>query len=974
MKKLIYFIGLIFFLSTNVVMAQSFCGIKIIKEDGEPECLLTAYEEKTAFPVNDDFGDDETTLVCRGKTVTYTANNTGNSSISSYEWTVNGSDNYTITNNGKTITVTWDDPTAQQVSLQVTATSPEGVSCTDTKYMYIVETPVLNTTVIQGYIENPNGVKTIRVCNGETVEFIDNSQYVSKTNVTGYYWGTDNYGNASTKNFKIENISVPTTVTHKIMSYCGCEAEEVFLIEVLPERAIQLSCHGTACEGSIVTYEPEGITCSQYNWVVENGTIIGSSTAPQVKVQWGAPESGYGIISLDGSECEGVCPKLVPVKIPIISSNVVIAGSENACEDESVVFELPLWGSTEYIWEITPSIPMLDADHPNKKIITFSQKGTYTLTCKVRCPFLDCGELTVQSKTITVKPRLNINGKSSICAGGSSSFTTNATSQTASSVEWTLSKNKQTLATYIGSTFNYTFTQSGNYQLEAINSEYCNTAVMYIDVHTLPLPQIAGNNNVCVYDGDSLTVTNANSNYWVKWSCNVPGASPQNLTSDNSFVVKFNGVVGNVTARFEDNNGCLSDVATFEIHEFQLDDLTPFLPTQVTGKKTGDTIHLQIPKQHGVFYRWSVPSGRATLLTDFTSNNAVFVVNRSKDGTYPDFQIRLQRVFCNDYTNPTFDYVTVSGVTEANITISGNKCTNNQLTFSTDRTDTDDSHYTWTINGQTYTGKTVNAAFTTAGHKVVKLKYQLLSGNNAYIQTATLNIKNCTSTNSLGELEEAGDIVSDGTVYETNNDLPSIVDSIDHPFWEYYASCNVYFDCDSNQIVVNEIKYGLYSGITVNPSSYLLWKKDNGNWVQVPVHSFSIPLSSLNIDNDGSTITVHFFDGYSSCTREITVYPPVTNISATITHPSDNSNLCSESPYLFTANVSGDYDYCYWDFGNGSVMEGDTVEYAYVYASIISNEYWVTIVAVDKNGCEHRLDSVFYTVGQSPVLGTLVSS
>lgn len=969
---------MILLLSTNIVVAQSQCKLKIITDDGEPECLLTSYTEKGEFPITDNFGDDRTTLVCRGKTVTYTVSNAGD--MLSYEWVVNGSENYTVSTDGKSIVVTWDDATVKQVSLEVTAISSSGVKCTDIKYMYIVETPDLNTVVLQGYVEQTDGTKIISVCKGETVEFIDNSQYSSNTNVTGYYWTTGSGMVSSSKNFKIEDIDSMTIVRHRVMSYCGCEAEETFVIEVIPEKALQLSCHGTVCEGSIVTYSPEDINCSRYNWVVENGTIIGASDSSKVKVEWGSPESGYGIISLDGSECDGVCPKIIPVKIPIISSNVIIAGKEEVCKDESVVFELPLWGSTDYTWEIQPNIPMTDAQNVNQKIVKFSQVGTYTLTCKVHCPFLDCGELTVQSKTITVKPVLDIDGKESICIGGTTSFATNTNNQNAANNQWTLYKNKDVLATSTGSTFIYTFTDSGRYKLEVTNSDYCNTAVKYLEAYTLPVPQITGNHSVCPKDGDSLTVINANPNYWIHWSCDVPNAYPHELTSESTFVIRFGGLVGDVKARFEDkSNHCMSDVTTFEIQAVELEDLTPFLPTQITGKKSGDTIRLQMPKQNGVFYRWSVPVGRATILTDFTSNNAVFVINRSKDGTYPDFQIKLRRITCNDYENPVDDVVTVSGVTDSKITVSGDKCKNTPITFSTNRIDTANAHYTWIIDGvqQATHTKTIQHTFTTIGHKIVKLKYQI-NGLAPYIQTMALDIKDCggATTNSLDYLEELTDVgIMPGEA--VNSIIPPIIDTFSHifdtnmpPLNYYDGDFDLYYDCKTNAVYIDNIKSGNYKDMICNPysSSYLRWQKDGGT-----VHSVNpITTTSISISTYGyGTYSVAFNDTQKTFVKEINVYPPTTNILGAITFPNYNGkSLCGETPYTFTANISGDYDYCYWDFGNGSIMEDNPIEYTYGY-NYSQDEYWACIVAVDKNGCHHRLDSVFCKIQEGVELGKL---
>ncbi len=662
---------------------------------------------------------------------------------------------------------------------------------------------------------------------------------------------------------------------------------------------------------------------------------------------------------------------------------MIIAGKEEVCKDESVVFELPLWGSTNYTWSITPNIPMENAQNINQKIIKFSQVGTYTLTCKVYCPFLDCGELTVQTKTITVKPVLNIDGKESICVGGTTSFTTNANNQSSANNQWTLYKNKDVLATSTGSTFSYTFTDSGRYKLEVTNPDYCNTAVKYLEAYTLPVPQITGNHSVCPKDGDSLTVINANPNYWVHWSCDVLNAYPHELTSESTFVVKFGGLVGDVKARFEDkSNHCMSDVTTFEIHAVELDDLTPFLPTQITGKKSGDTIRLQIPKQNGVFYRWSVPVGRATILTDFTSNNAVFVINRSKDGTYPDFQIKLRRITCNYYEYPVDDFVTVSGVTDSKITVSGNKCKNTPITFSTNRIDTANAHYTWIIDGvqQATHTKTIQHTFTTTGHKIVKLKYQI-NGLAPYIQTMALDIKDCggATTNSLDYLEELTDVgIIPGEA--VNSIIPPINDTFSHffdtnmpPLNYYDGDFDLYYDCKTNAVYIDNIKSGNYKNPIYNPysSPYLRWQKDGGT-----VHSVNpITTTTISISTYGyGTYSVAFNDTQKTFVKEITVYPPTTNIFGAITFPNYNGkSLCGETPYTFTANISGDYDYCYWDFGNGSIMEDNPIEYTYGYNDS-QDEYWACIVAVDKNGCQYRLDSVFCKIKDGVELGKLSAS
>ncbi len=76
MKKIIYIICCILLL-TDITIAQCQCNVEIVQEGGDPECLLTAYTDK-GFPITDNFADEQTTLVCRGETVTYTINKPNN--------------------------------------------------------------------------------------------------------------------------------------------------------------------------------------------------------------------------------------------------------------------------------------------------------------------------------------------------------------------------------------------------------------------------------------------------------------------------------------------------------------------------------------------------------------------------------------------------------------------------------------------------------------------------------------------------------------------------------------------------------------------------------------------------------------------------------------------------------------------------------------------------------------------------------
>ena len=269
--------------------------------------------------------------------------------------------------------------------VKVTIGTSNGRTASDERCVSLIDNPDIKTLTLPGFsVDMSSGEKTIRVCLGETVTFFDISRNQNEI-IKGHVWKSeDNFGYGfneikSSKNYSVDfPVEGEYKVTHTVENICGCISEEIFNVIVESSSELELSCYGTVCGTRTATYTVENITCPNYYWNVENGEIIAGQGTSNVTIQWNSSYSGYGILSLDASNCNTTCPTMMSKKIPVISDSVTILGPDTVCIDDIVRYELPMWGSTSYTWEVEDAgsdpgrWPVFQDDlYPNQKIATF---------------------------------------------------------------------------------------------------------------------------------------------------------------------------------------------------------------------------------------------------------------------------------------------------------------------------------------------------------------------------------------------------------------------------------------------------------------------------------------------------------------------------------------------------------------------------------------------------------------------------
>lgn len=746
---------LLLFLITPFASAQQAsstpqpCNLSIVS-NFESQCILP--EDKDNY-YNE---EPETIIACQGSVVTYTASaNTGTATVMGWTWEVAGG---TLTSSGNTAIVTWGNGNQGQIT--VTVVTDSGTTCTLTQNVRLIEKPTIYVVTTPAYVEMPNGDKVINVCKGETVEFTDLSS-TTNTDIVGYYWESGFYGlTSSTQNFRIENVWHDDEVIHRVYNNCGCYDEEHYIIKVLEKEILELSCYGTVCQDAEVTYTAINPPCEQYSWYVEGGTIIDGQDQPKVTVRWDNPQNGYGIIGLDGNLCGGdACPLMLSKKIPIIEKNITIKGQDIVCEKEAVIYSVPLYGSTEYHWNIQPAtgISVFEVNGANQKMIEFEHAGTYQITVSYKCDFLECGEFTSEPLTVVVKPRLSITGRERICVHSSCALSTTP----AANVFWTIQKisSNAVIHNSQGTDLAYTFNQTGKYLITATNNYYCKSATFVLTVQETPSAPTADDldpNNptrACLGSSILLNANPTNPDYSVVWVPICSSASPDTVPGNQVTITYDTTEVCDIWVfNYDRILGCLSDshyvhpVTVYTPLPTHLPDTLIVCPgTEIVFDST------DVPYENGMIYRWTMQQTKqycASVQGDSVDfpNVRIIVNNQPTPNT---FFITLSRSFCPNIEYVDTIYFVVKGADTTHICIIGDTvvCEGNTLTFRGVFCWNDsliDSGFYWRIEDSViYNVNNVIYRFNDVGNATVQLFYRNYNycTNEEYLSSSIKHIR-----------------------------------------------------------------------------------------------------------------------------------------------------------------------------------------------------------------------------------------
>jgi gliding motility-associated-like protein len=386
--------------------------------------------------------------------------------------------------------------------------SPQGCYGYNSLCVEILEVPeaafVTNPPVVNGVIE---------ICEGQTV-FFDN-----QTN--GGFNYTWDFGDGVSSSLVDAEHTYLSAGTYEaiLIARNDCFCGDSSAVSIIVQEAItpKVDCAGTICPGEEVTYTSNS-DCTIFNWnISSNGTIIsgGSSSDNFITVDWGAGPEGVIELLVDG--CNGdYCVETLFKSIPIIDDNAEIEGPERVCKGAEVIYSLPSFAGTEFIWGVSSFGTISEGQGSNEITVQWVNEVTpiqQQITVQYESCYLGCGG--ADTLLVNILNEVFIEGPIEVCPDEMATYTCQTPIGGIVNADWTVFNNVGVVvATSASPTSNYTLDWSigsGNYTVHADvqnPSNYCidNFSVFVEVVSPTALPNsITGELDIC--PGTSYTYT-----------------------------------------------------------------------------------------------------------------------------------------------------------------------------------------------------------------------------------------------------------------------------------------------------------------------------------------------------------------------------------------------------------------------------------------------------------------------------------
>jgi len=726
-----------------------------------------------------------------------------------YAWAISGG---TITSGAGTnsITVTWNAAGSGWVQVTETITA---TSCAVTTAHYNVTINPLPTPVISG----PN-----TVCLGST-----GNVYNTQAGMSGYVWSVSPGGvvtSGGTSTSSSVTISWTTTGTKTVsVNYsnsngCTAASQTVYNVTVNPLPIPTITGTSSVCVGTTgVVYTTES-GMSGYTWTVSpGGTITTGSGTATIVVSWttaGAQTVTVNYVNSNGCTASSATTKNVTVNaLPVPT----ITGSTSICAGTSGVIYSTETGMTGYIWNVSAGGTITSGAGTNQIIVTWNTAGAQTVSANYT-NVKGCTATSPTIKNILITPVYvpTITGTSALCISTQTYVYTTETGMT--NYIWHISSGGT--ITSGGTTSSHTVTIRWNsigsqwVSVNYSNSYGCSaaTATIYpVAVNALPVPTIAGANNLCAGTTGVVYTTQTGMINYI-WSVSAGGTITAGGTSTNNTVTVTWNTTGtqSVSVNYATAAGC---TAPSPVSLPVTVNATP-QPT-ITGSASmcAGTSGFVYTTQTGMSnYTWYVSSG-GTITAGGTSTSSTVTVTWNTAGA--------QHVSVN-YTNasgcqavlPVVLNVTVNALPTPTITGSSTLCSGVSGTYTTESGKT---NYTWTVStggtivtGGGTTSATITVKWTTTGSQWVRVNYT----NSTGCRAATYTQFNIT-VNSLPAPTITGQKTlcqgSTGIVYTTQSGMAGYT-------WTISTGGTITAGSGTNAITVSWTGYGA-QWVSVNYSN-----------------------------------------------------------------------------------------------------------------------------------------------------------
>jgi hypothetical protein len=539
---------------------------------------------------------------CAGSSGNIYSTQTG---MSNYQWTV--SSGGTITAGGSStsssVTVTWNSPGAQSVS--VNYTNPNGCS-----------SPIPGT---KNVTVNPLPVPTVTGPNSACVNSSGNV-YSTQGGMTNYQWSVSTGGNITggygTNTITITWISTGTkTVSVIYTNNNGCTAivPGVDTVQVNPRPVPTITGPSSVCAGTSGHVYTTETGMSNYQWTVSTGgTITSGSGTNSITVSWGI--SGSRTVTINYANSYG-CNALTATSYAVTvfsPPNPSLTGPDSLCRNTSGNIYTTESGMSSYQWTVSSggTITAGGTSVSNTVTITWTISGNQSVGvnytnangCSATSP-------TTLNVLVYPLPVPTITGPASVCVNSTGNTYTTEAGMT--NYSWTVSTGGTITSGTGTNSIQVTWTASGSKTVSVTytNANGCNAAaptVYGVTVNPIPVPTITGPVNACQGTSNSVYTTQAgmsNYNWTVSYGGTILSGSGTysitvawNQTGSQSVSVSYTSAAGCPSA----NPGTLS----VTVHPLPAPTITGNTsPCLNSGNNTYTT------QANMTNYLWSVSSG-----------------------------------------------------------------------------------------------------------------------------------------------------------------------------------------------------------------------------------------------------------------------------------------------------------------------------------------------------------------------------
>ena len=332
---------------------------------------------------------------CLGNTGVIYATENG---MNNYSWTLSSGGVINGATNTSTISVDWNSPGAQTVSVNYIGSNGCVNAIPATKNVTVNTVVAVSVTI---------STPATQVCAGSTVTYT--AAAVNGGTSPFYQWKVNGV-NAGTNNALFAYIPVNNDVVSCVVtSGIPCPASNPatsneIVMTVLPVQVPTISGPVLLCSGtSGVIYTTEAGK-SGYTWQISSGGVItaggGTST---ITVTWNG--SGAQTVSVNysgGNGCPAPSPTIFNVTVNP-SPSPAISGVSEVCQGSQGVVYATESGMSGYLWTVTSGGTITAGANTNAIMVTWNGSGAQQVTVNYTSGN-GCTATTPASKSVTVSP------------------------------------------------------------------------------------------------------------------------------------------------------------------------------------------------------------------------------------------------------------------------------------------------------------------------------------------------------------------------------------------------------------------------------------------------------------------------------------------------------------------------------------------------------------------------------------------